>query len=77
MTVQPEALRIADFLEKRKVNFDETQNAANELRRLYASNAKFFSIMTDFKQAADSLDSSFDADAWMIRVNEAIEKFQP
>ena len=36
--MQPEALRIADFLEKRKVNFDETQNAANELRRLHQEN---------------------------------------
>ena len=38
MNMQPEALRIADFLEKRKVNFDETQNAANELRRLHQEN---------------------------------------
>ena len=55
---------------------DQRRTAA-ELRRLHEVNQELQSILIDFKKAADSLDSSFDADAWMTRVNEAITKFQP
>ena len=49
---QPEALRLADAIEKRTCTYGDVDAAADELRRLYVVNAELVEVLKDVMRLA-------------------------
>ena len=65
-TQQPEALRLAEWLDSCKLPYDpnDVSNAAAELRRLHSVNAELLEALSNCLQWMEDLRSSGDSGNW-------------